>query len=102
MFSGFLRRMILALLLVTPMAEPARGADFQVQVHTLAAPPARPALEDLPLLTQITQEGITWMFSQPQRVGRFVNGDYYVVGPVTVTNIQPVPTPTNGRHGSLC
>jgi hypothetical protein len=87
--------------LVTPMAEPARGADFHVQVYTSTAPPVTPALEDLPLLTQITQEGITWTFSQAQRVGRFVNGDYYVVGPVTVVNIQPAPTPTNGLHGSL-
>ena len=101
MFSGFLRRLLLAMAMVTLMAEPAWAADFQVQVYTATAPPATPALEDLPLLTQITQEGITWTFSQAQRVGRFVNGDYYVVGPVTVVNIQPAPTLTNGLHGSM-
>jgi hypothetical protein len=99
--SGFRRLAVIASLLVIPVAEPARGGDFQVQVYTSTAPPAALALEDLPLLSQITQDGITWTFAQPQRVGRFVNGDYYVVGPVTVTSIQPAPTPANGVHGSM-
>ena len=37
----------------------------------------------------------------PQRVGRFVNGDYYVVGEAAIVDIQPLPTRTNGRHGSM-
>jgi len=40
----------------------------------------------------ITKDGITWTFSQPVTVGQFVNGDYYVVGPVTITAIDPAPT----------
>jgi hypothetical protein len=40
---------------------------------------------------QISQFGITWTFDKPARVGRFVNGDYYVVGPVTVAMIDPKP-----------
>jgi hypothetical protein len=83
------------------LAQPVHGGDFQVQVYTSASPPPTPALGDLPLLSQITQDGITWTFSQAQRVGRFVNGDYYVVGPATVVDIQPLPTPTNGMHGSM-
>ena len=39
----------------------------------------------------MTQYGITWTFAQPARVGQFVNGDYYVVGPVTVTALDPKP-----------
>jgi hypothetical protein len=46
----------------------------------------------------ITQYGITWTFAKPARVGQFVNGDYYVVGPVTVVKITPEPK--DGRNGS--
>jgi hypothetical protein len=42
--------------------------------------------------SSIAKDGITWTFSQPVPVGQFVNGDYYVVGPVTVTAIDPAPT----------
>ena len=39
--------------------------------------------------TEVTQYGVTWSFDRPVSVGQFVNGDFYVVGPVTVTRIQP-------------
>ncbi len=53
-------------------------------------PPA-PELEELPLRERISQYGITWTFEQPARVGQFVNGDWYVVGPVTIKMIDPQP-----------
>ena len=99
--SPLLRWMGVAGVVLTGLVQPAQGSDFQVQVYTSDNPPLTPALEELPLLSQITQDGITWTFSQPQRVGRFVNGDYYVVGPATVVDIQPLPTPASGRHGSM-
>lgn len=37
----------------------------------------------------ITQWGITWSFDREYEYGRFANGDYWVLGPVTVTRIQP-------------
>jgi cysteine-rich repeat protein len=77
------------------------GDDFPVILYTASTPPPTPALEELPLLSKITQHGITWTLSKPQRVGRFVNGDYYVVGEATIVDIQPLPTPANGRHGSM-
>jgi cysteine-rich repeat protein len=77
------------------------GDDFTVILYTSSAPPPTPALEDLPLLNKLTQHGITWTFANPQRVGRFVNGDYYVVGDATIVDIQPLPTASNGRHGSM-
>ena len=43
-------------------------------------------------LSSVSKDGITWTFSQPVPVGQFVNGDYYVVGPVTITAIDPAPT----------
>jgi len=47
----------------------------------------------------VTSHGITWQFSESVEVGQFVNGDYYVVGPVTVVSISPLPG--NGRNGSV-
>jgi len=49
------------------------------------APPAGTA-------SSVTKDGITWTFSEAVPVGQFVNGDYYVVGPVTVTAVSPQPT----------
>ncbi len=49
--------------------------------------------------SQITQFGITWTFDKAYPCGEFVNGDYWVVGPVTLTNI--LPKSTNDRNGSM-
>ncbi len=71
----------------------------QVPIYTKSAPPPIPALADLPLVSSISKDGITWMFQTPVRSGQFINGDYYVVGPVTITNITPPGT--NGRNGTM-
>ena len=39
----------------------------------------------------VSQWGITWTFDRPARVGQFVNGDFYVVGPVAIVKINPAP-----------
>jgi hypothetical protein len=83
------------------LAAPLLAADFTVPLYSATNPPAAPLVDELPLMSQVTQHGITWGFSRPQRVGQFVNGDYYVVGEVTITNISPLPTTTNGLHGSM-
>jgi len=62
-------------------------------------PPAAPKLEELPLQGSVSQYGITWTFDKPARVGQFVTGDFYVVGPVTVKAIDPAPE--GGFHGSM-
>jgi len=52
--------------------------------------------------SSISKDGITWTFSQPVPVGQFVNGDYYVVGPVTITAISPAPTTSSPyENGSV-
>ncbi len=85
---------------VLPMLVAAGPADnFPVLIYTTNAPPPTPVLADLPLLTQISQAGITWTFSRAEPVGRFVNGDYYVVGPATIVDIEPPAT--NGFNGSM-
>ena len=53
--------------------------------------PGTSRLEELPLKESVSQYGITWHFERPARVGQFVNGDWFVVGPVTVTTIDPKP-----------
>ncbi len=60
---------------------------------------AAPALDKLPRLDKVEQGGITWTFSEPVPVGEFVNGDYYVVGPVAITAIDPAPA--DGLNGSV-
>lgn len=39
----------------------------------------------------ISQYGITWTFDKPHTVGKFVTGDYWVLGPATVTSVSPSP-----------
>ncbi|MHB1036876.1 MAG: hypothetical protein ACYC35_18925 [Pirellulales bacterium] len=62
-----------------------------VTLYTKQSPPPAPKLEELPLVPSVSQWGITWTFEKPARAGRFVNGDWYVVGPVTVKQIDPEP-----------
>lgn len=40
---------------------------------------------------EITQYGITWEFDKPIQTGQFVNGDWWVIGPVTIVKITPAP-----------
>ncbi|NQU22308.1 MAG: hypothetical protein HQ567_13590 [Candidatus Nealsonbacteria bacterium] len=47
----------------------------------------------------ITQYGVTWTFAADVPAGRFVTGDWWVVGPVTIRSVTPVPTAE--RHGSV-
>ena len=67
------------------------AASRPVTLYTKDKPPPSPKLDDLPLVSSVSQYGITWTFERPARAGRFVNGDWYVVGPVTVKAIDPQP-----------
>ncbi|GAG27371.1 unnamed protein product, partial [marine sediment metagenome] len=59
----------------------------------------RPEAAQLPLQDAVSQYGITWTFTESVPVGRFVTGDYYVVGPVTIKSISPAAQ--NGQNGSM-
>ena len=48
--------------------------------------------------SSVSRHGITWRFDLPVECGQFVNGDWWIVGPVTVASISPAQAP--GRHGS--
>src|ERR1017187_9899434 len=71
--------------------DPWTPSDQRVALYTKDKPPAAPTLEDLPLKDSVSQWGITWTFDKPAHVGQFVNGDFYVVGAVTVVKIDPKP-----------
>jgi hypothetical protein len=75
------------------MSEEASGALTQAPptIYTEKNAPVAPALEQLEKQDKITQHGITWTFDKPAPVGKFINGDWYVVGPVTITMIDPKP-----------
>ena len=60
-------------------------------IYTPENAPAAPQLADLPLKESVSEYGITWTFDQPAHVGRFINGDWYVVGPVSIKAIDPKP-----------
>ena len=49
--------------------------------------------------SSINQNGITWTFDQAYECGQFVNGDWWVVAPVTITNKTPAWTGID--HGSM-
>ena len=77
-----------------PKSQPSdawKPADRKVIVYTKDRPPATPGLEDLQLKASVSQWGVTWTFDKPARIGQFVNGDFYVVGPVAVVKINPAP-----------
>jgi hypothetical protein len=44
------------------------------------------------LVTSIVKDGVTWTFAAPVLAGQFVSGDYWIVGPATITAIGPAPT----------
>lgn len=60
-------------------------------IYTKANAPVAPRLEDLPLKESVSQFGIVWVFEKPARVGQFINGDWYVVGPASIRAIDPKP-----------
>lgn len=53
---------------------------------------------DLPTTDTIEQWGITWTFDEPVPYGRFANGDYWVIGPLTVESVTPA---FDGAHHGL-
>ena len=65
--------------------------------------PAVPSVDELEQVTSLSQHGVTWSFAEPVPVGQFLTGDYYVVGPATVTSVSPAPTGSGSsfRNGSM-
>jgi len=55
--------------------------------------------------TEVSQWGITVKFADDETVGQFVNGDYYVVGQVSIVNVDPCCSSTRDdeqiRNGAM-
>lgn len=53
--------------------------------------------------SSIAQYGITWTFDRAYETGQFVNGDWWVVGPVTIVSVSPGPVGSGEgyRNGSM-
>ncbi len=77
---------------VAPVVPVALTPEAQGSIST--EPVIAPALKH-----ELTQYGITWRFSEPTLCGRFITGDWWVQGPVTLQTITPAPI--KGRHGSV-
>ncbi len=43
------------------------------------------------LRSSVSQWGVTWTFDKPYETGQFVNGDWWVLGPATIVNVDPAP-----------
>jgi hypothetical protein len=73
----------------TSVADSSKTVQAKVTITQASPPPPPPTPGSA---SSITKDGITWTFSHSVPVGQFVTGDYYVVGPVTITSIDPPPT----------
>src|SRR5208282_2181163 len=95
-FMGNQKTAVLVLLVLFTLSVTGCGGTGSSLVST--SPPPPPA----GTAASVSKDGITWTFSQPVPVGQFVNGDYYVVGPVTITAIDPAPTSSSPyENGSV-
>ncbi len=79
-----------------------------VIVRDKAAPPTRienASQQPIPPghFTSIKRHGISWTFDRPSRCGRYINGDWWVLGPITIVSITPssVREGARVRHGSM-
>jgi len=81
------------------MAMSMRQGFLSAVAAVLTASAATVAAERGEVRGEIAQYGITWRFERPARVGRYVTGDWWVVGPVTVKSVTPAPSA--GRSGSV-
>jgi hypothetical protein len=55
------------------------------------------ALTQVGAATSVSQFGITWTWTEDREIGQYANGDYWVVGPITITSISPASTIVSGR-----
>jgi hypothetical protein len=49
------------------------------------------------MVSSVSQHGITWTFDKQYEAGQFCNGDWWVVGPVSITKIDPASINSGGR-----
>ena len=82
------------------------GPEHGGQAGRSPSVPSREIVEpqqDSDRAERVEQHGIRWQFDDEQEVGRYANGDWWVVGPVTIERIDPPSQEHNGRviNGSM-
>lgn len=82
---------------VAPRAALSAAALIALALAAIAAPAWAATTSEL------TQYGITWTFAEPVTYGQFAGGDYWVIGPVQITSIDPPSAEVDGRtkNGSM-
>ncbi|UYV15860.1 SwmB domain-containing protein [Porphyrobacter sp. ULC335] len=65
------------------------------------APRQRKVDDGASLASQVSRSGVTFTFGSPRPAGQYANGDWWVLGPVTITAISPASTLHNGTSGLL-
>lgn len=71
-----------------------KAGQLDTSALTIYTPANAPQAANLAVLEQrmsVSQYGITWTFATAVPVGQYINGDRYVVGPVTIMMIDPKP-----------
>ncbi len=82
----------------------ASNGDVVVIQHADAATYAAMWPDQVSYRANIVQQfGITWQFDRDYIIGQFVTGDFWVIGPVTLTKIDPESVSADGRikNGSM-
>jgi hypothetical protein len=51
--------------------------------------------------SEVSQYGVTWTFDKPAMTGKFITGDWWVLGPVTVVKVTPAPGPVRDEKLDL-
>lgn len=75
------------------------AASFAWAPASFAIAAADP-LEGLTVASSVTQYGVTFTFSATKVVGQYANGDWWVLGPVSITSITPAgAVQTSGTDG---
>ena len=75
-------------------AQAANAGSYTVTVSnsvgSVTSIPATLTVNTGNLANSVTQFGITWTFDKAYPVGQFVNGDYWVIGPLKIISIDPL------------
>jgi hypothetical protein len=91
----------------SPTATPTQGptASPTPTQGPTATPNPEPTVKptDAPVqkTDHIEQFGVTWYFDKEYEYGQFVNGDYWVIGPVNIVRITPETTQDPAMNGSM-
>ena len=93
LFPALLAMLVIVGKAIGAQAFAAYGAEVDQSAHLGETGPPPTTLQSVRAQAAVTntlsQFGITWTLDLEHEYGQFANGDYWVIGPVTVTAISP-------------